>query len=543
MEIPKYLWAGSLSAALAISMAACKSNQPANTNTDQSQVQNPAYDPANANVAPIPNSTQARYQQGAPSAPYSYSSDGGYPPSSTYSAPDRRRDRRDRYSSDEYAIDQGYEYPDQNPGSNYSDYNNSDYYNNYDNYDQPVEYAGQAPPPLPEYDQPPCPGEGYIWTPGYWNYASEGYYWVPGAWVQAPYQGALWTPGYWSYRNGRYGWHRGFWGRHVGYYGGIDYGRGYTGYGYQGGYWNGDRFDYNRAVNNVNTSEIRDYYNYRVANENRGNRVSFNGPNGVQARPKPAEVVALREQHNPPMATQLQEAKQAQQNRGNFAAVNHGRPQVLAAQQPLPADRDVKAPPPVPMRRPSPVTNNARNGQPPRPGEPVSPAPPVRPTEPAAQPRVNEPARSTAPAPQLRTGQPVAPMRAQPAPRQEQPAPQQQQQAAPVQHPRQQPAPERQAPQQHAQPAPERQSPAVQHPVQTQHPAPVVHPAAPQHTTPAPERPIAPQHPQQQRPAPVAHPAESRPAPNEHSKPRVRQETQRHPAPREKKQDEKNPQQ
>jgi len=36
----------------------------------------------------------------------------------------------------------------------------------YDNYDQPVEYAQEAPPPLPQYEQPVCPGEGYIWTPG-----------------------------------------------------------------------------------------------------------------------------------------------------------------------------------------------------------------------------------------------------------------------------------------------------------------------------------------------------------------------------------------
>ena len=25
-----------------------------------------------------------------------------------------------------------------------------------------------APPPLPLYAQPPIPGDGYIWTPGYW---------------------------------------------------------------------------------------------------------------------------------------------------------------------------------------------------------------------------------------------------------------------------------------------------------------------------------------------------------------------------------------
>ena len=30
-----------------------------------------------------------------------------------------------------------------------------------------VEFSvGFAPPPLPVYEQPICPGEGYIWTPG-----------------------------------------------------------------------------------------------------------------------------------------------------------------------------------------------------------------------------------------------------------------------------------------------------------------------------------------------------------------------------------------
>ena len=45
-----------------------------------------------------------------------------------------------------------------------------------------------APPELPVYEQPLCPGEGYLWTPGYWAYANDydDYYWVPGTWVMAP---------------------------------------------------------------------------------------------------------------------------------------------------------------------------------------------------------------------------------------------------------------------------------------------------------------------------------------------------------------------
>ncbi len=37
-----------------------------------------------------------------------------------------------------------------------------------------------APPVLPVYVQPACPGDGYIWTPGYWAYGPDGYFWVPG---------------------------------------------------------------------------------------------------------------------------------------------------------------------------------------------------------------------------------------------------------------------------------------------------------------------------------------------------------------------------
>ena len=46
--------------------------------------------------------------------------------------------------------------------------------------------VGFAPPALPVYVQPPIPGDGYIWTPGYWAYGDAGYYWVPGIWVRRP---------------------------------------------------------------------------------------------------------------------------------------------------------------------------------------------------------------------------------------------------------------------------------------------------------------------------------------------------------------------
>jgi len=117
---------------------------------------------------------------------------------------------------------------------------------------QPGEPQGieQAPPAIPDYAQPPAPADGDIWTPGYWAWTADGYQWVQGAWVAAPYTGALWTPGYWGYNDG-YFWNAGYWGPYVGYYGGINYGFGYFGIGFYGGYWGGGRFYYNRAYCNV----------------------------------------------------------------------------------------------------------------------------------------------------------------------------------------------------------------------------------------------------------------------------------------------------
>ena len=71
-----------------------------------------------------------------------------------------------------------------------------------------------APPVLPVYEQPLCPGDGYLWTPGYWDYAEDdgGYYWVPGTWVMAPEPGLLWTPAYWGWGGHGYILNQGYWG-------------------------------------------------------------------------------------------------------------------------------------------------------------------------------------------------------------------------------------------------------------------------------------------------------------------------------------------
>src|ERR1700685_4602261 len=159
--------------------------------------------------------------------------------------------------------------------------------------------VNRAPPELPVYEQPAIPGDGYLWTPGYWawNDDDQGYFWVPGTWVMAPQPGFLWTPGYWATEGGAFMWHVGYWGPHVGFYGGVNYGFGYGGVGVEGGYWQGGHIFYNRSVMNVGTTNITNVYNKTVVNNVTVNRVSYNGGNGVQARPTAAETAAEHEQH------------------------------------------------------------------------------------------------------------------------------------------------------------------------------------------------------------------------------------------------------
>ncbi len=189
-----------------------------------------------------------------------------------------------------------------------------------------------APPVLPVYVQPPCPVEGYIWSPGYWAWGPDGYYWVPGVWVAPPRVGLLWTPGYWGFVGGVYAWHAGYWGPHVGFYGGVNYGFGYTGVGFVGGGWFGGVFRYNTAVTNVNTTVVRNVYVDRTVINNTTivNRVSFNGPGGVVARPTVQEQAFMREQHFQPTANQLTHEQTAGQDRNQLASVNHGRPAAAA---------------------------------------------------------------------------------------------------------------------------------------------------------------------------------------------------------------------
>ena len=263
---------------------------------------NSGPDPADANMAPVANNqplpaaapapksavlgirAQAQPQQSAEQYPPQQYPPQQYPPQETAPPPpDQDQAYQDAQTAEQ--LDQEGETP-------------------------PVEYADQPPPPLPVYEQPEAPAPNYIWTPGYWYWGPAGYYWIPGAWCAPPYYGALWTPGYWGWYHSRWGFHRGFWGPHIGFYGGINYGFGYTGVGYYGGYWRGNNFYYNRAVNRVNVN-ITNVYNRTVV-VNNNTRIAYNGGRGgIADRPRPAEIEAMRGPRIPPMSTQIQHQREA----------------------------------------------------------------------------------------------------------------------------------------------------------------------------------------------------------------------------------------
>ena len=315
-----------------------------------------------------------------------------------------------------------------------------------------------APPELPVYEQPLCPGDGYLWTPGYWAYAEDDYYWVPGTWVMAPEPGLLWTPAYWGWGGNGFVFYDGYWGQQVGFYGGISYGYGYFGEGYQGGRWEGEHFYYNRAASNVNVTNIHNVYNTTVIN-NTSVRVSYNGgTGGISARPTAREESVAHERHVPPVAAQTQHAQEARAKPEMRASVNHGAPAVAATPKPGAFSDRAVAPakqggapynraavqPPANNPAAQPRNNSARPVQPapsnraeanrPEPARPAPAQPTNRPEAnrpPAAQPNNRpEPSRSER-APRLQTPPPAERSQPQhtPAAAETRPAPPQQQHA------------------------------------------------------------------------------------------------------------------
>jgi hypothetical protein len=145
----------------------------------------------------------------------------------------------------------------------------------------------------------------------------------------------LWTPGYWGWRDDSYLWNDGYWGSDVGFYGGVNYGFGYTGVGYLGGRWHNGVFAYNRAVNNFGSVPVLNAYNETVVNNVNVPRVSYNGgKGGLTARPTLREQAAAQEHHIPPTGEQTQHQQKASTNKALLDSQNHGHPTIAATVKP-----------------------------------------------------------------------------------------------------------------------------------------------------------------------------------------------------------------
>ncbi len=281
--------------------------------------------------------------------------------------------------------------------------------------------AYEAPPPLPYYEQPPCPEPDYLWMPGYWGLGGGGYYWIPGTWVSPPQVGFLWTPGYWGWGEGAFLFHTGYWGAHVGFYGGVNYGGGYIGSGYAGGRWVNNRFAYNTAVNNVNTTIINNTYHETVINNVTVNNVSYNGgAGGIAAAPTPHERVIARDPHLQPTIQQVQHVQAASVNPALLATTNQGRPSIAAT----PRAGAFNSPNVVGARGALPVGrgNSQVRGNPDMRGNPAIRGDAYGSNPPRTSPGVNSGGVTVLRPPETRGGQ-SAPQPVAPAPRPTQPAP------------------------------------------------------------------------------------------------------------------------
>jgi hypothetical protein len=333
-----------------------------------------------------------------------------------------------------------------------------------------------APPELPVYEQPEVPGPDYIWAPGYWAWGDDGYFWVPGTWVLAPQPGYLWTPGYWGFVNGGYLFHEGYWGPHVGFYGGVNYGYGYGGNGYEGGYWNHGAFYYNRSVNHIGGNvHITNVYNKTVINNVNVTRVSYNGGGGIHAQPTPQEQAVQHEHHLAPTGGQIEHVHSAATNPAFQAKVNHGTPAVGATPRVEAAGRrDAARPGAAPEARGDRPAGAMQPGRTDRPSSALQTAHTDRPPGATQPSRTDRPAvnaqharadRPPAAARQTHADRPAVP--AQQAPREQAPREQAPRELAPRAEAPHAEAPRR-APEEHRAAQPQRQ-PEQRRPEENQH--------------------------------------------------------------------------
>ena len=162
----------------------------------------------------------------------------------------------------------------------------------------PVDRSPTRRRPCPS-TQPPPPADGYIWSARLLEPEPQRLLLGAGRLgAGAVYRRAV-DAGLLGFRGRHLSVARRLLGPHIGFYGGINYGFGYIGIGFVGGYWNHDRYFYNRAVTNVNVTHITNVYTHNVVVNNIDNRrISYNGgPNGIRRIADPREAAALKSPH------------------------------------------------------------------------------------------------------------------------------------------------------------------------------------------------------------------------------------------------------
>jgi hypothetical protein len=403
-----FLRLAGLATALSLGAAVTQAQQIASSTQDDGP------DPALANMAPA--DAAAAQQNVAPGQPDAQQNFSGPPPAQQTPAPIvRSAPMAQPADPAQYATpqpgqpDDSYNAPAPGPGDPQADAQVAAGQQALDDADF---VSDQAPPDLPDYVQPEAPGDNYMWTPGYWGYGGADYYWVPGVWIVPPYYGALWTPGYWGWYGAKYRFHPGYWGPHVGYYGGINYGYGYIGTGYFGGYWRGNAFIYNRAVTNVgfrvssgNVYNRTVIYNHQTFGARPTLRTSYNGGRGgIAVAPRPAELAAMHESHTSALPGQRTLRTNAAQNPQAAFGNNHGRPAMAVQQQPLGANRPIANNAAAFQQRPQNQTmqQNRPMNQQQRPQQ--QPRPQMQQPHSAPQPHMSAPAPHASPAPQASSG-------------------------------------------------------------------------------------------------------------------------------------------
>src|ERR1700747_2933537 len=121
----------------------------------------------------------------------------------------------------------------------------------------------------------------------------------------------------------------------MGVYGGVNYGFGYPGRGYDGGYWRDNRLYYNSTVNNITNVSVTNVYSRNVVNNVTVSRVTYvGGPGGLTARPTADEERVAHEHRTPPTAAQTQHREAAASRPELVASVNHGKPEIAATSRP-----------------------------------------------------------------------------------------------------------------------------------------------------------------------------------------------------------------